>query len=159
MSLDFEWAFVPYVGVDDNAKFKDCAIAEGTGLFISNTGDEKEMQGAYEVIKFFSSPEPQLAWCTYRGYIPYTNECVNSEEWLTWRNENFPSAEKLTTQLINTPDDLRLPYCQIGKTLMSESSKLHSKISSDATANVDTYINEVTESLNQAIELMNLRGQ
>lgn len=159
MNLDFEWAFVPYVGVDDNAKFKDCAIAEGTGLFISNTGDEKEMQGAYEVIKFLSSPEPQLAWCTYRGYIPYTNECVNSEEWLTWRNENFPSAEKLTTQLINTPDDLRLPYCQIGKTLMSESSKLHSKISSDATANVDTYINEVTESLNQAIELMNLRGQ
>lgn len=159
MNLDFEWAFVPFVGVDDSAKYKDSAIAEGTGLFIANTGNEEEMKGAYEVIKFFSQPKAQLLWCTYRGYIPYTNEAANSEEWITWRDETFPSAEKLTIQLLNTPEDLKLPYSQIGKTLMENSGKLHSKISSDPAADVDSYIQSVTENMNQAIELLNLRGK
>lgn len=159
MNVDFEWAFVPYVGVDDNAEYKDCAIAEGTGLFIANTGDEAEMQGAYEVIKYFSTPEAQLAWCTYRGYIPYTNEALNSEGWTTWRDASFPSATVLEEQMMNTTSDIKLPYSQIGKTLMDNSGKLHSKISSDSSADVDKYIDEITENINQAIELMNLRGQ
>lgn len=159
MNMDFEWAFVPYVGVDDNAKYKDCAIAEGTGLFIANTGDEAEMQGAYEVIKYFSTVEAQLAWCTYRGYIPYTNEALKNEGWTTWRDASFPSATVLEEQMMNTTSDIKLPYSQIGKTLIENTGKLHSKISSDPTGDIETYIKEVTENINQAIELMNLRGQ
>lgn len=159
MNIDFEWAFVPYVGVDDNAEYKDCVIAEGTGLFIANTGDEAEMQGAYEVIKYFSSVEAQNAWCTYRGYVPYTSEALNSEGWTTWRDENFPSATRLETQMMNTTSDIKLPYMQIGKTLMEQSGKLLSKISSDPTADVNTFIEQITENINQSIELLNLRGQ
>ena len=159
MSMDFEWAFVPYVGVDDNATYKDCAMAEGTGLFIADTGNEAEMQGAYEVIKYFATPEAQMAWCTYRGYIPFTNEALASSEWTTWRDESFPSATVLEEQMMNNTTDIKLPYSQIGKTLIENSGKLHSKISSDPNGDIEQYIKEVTENLNQAIEIMNLRGQ
>lgn len=159
MNLGFEWAFIPVTGVDDNAEYKNCALAEGTGLFICDTGDEEEMQGAYEVIKFFAEPLSQLSWCTYRGYVPYTNAAVQKEEWTTWRDENFPSAEKLITSMMAAPEELRIPYSQVTVALVETCAQLVSNIYSDPDGDVAQYIKEATDKINDSIELINLRGQ
>lgn len=159
MNLGFEWAFVPYVGVDEDAEYKDCVLAEGTGFFITDKGNEEEQQGAYEVIKFFAQPENQSTWCTFRGYLPFTSEAAKDEAWLAWKEEVFPSAEELMAKVINTPDSLALPYSQAMKSLNDENNKLHANISSDPNGDLEAYIRQAAQNIDQNIELLNLRGQ
>lgn len=159
VNLPFEWAFVPLVGVDDNAAYKGCAMPEGTGLFITNTGDEAEMQGAYELIKFFAQTENQLEWCTYRGYVPYTNEAATSEEWTTFATEKFPSAVTLLEKIKETPAELRLPYSPVASSVNSACSRITSMISSEPDGDLDSFIQEVTNNVNKSIKLLEMRGQ
>ncbi len=157
LKLPFKWAFIPAVGVDGNAKYKGCAMPEGTGIFVCDTGDEAEMQGAYEVIKFLAEPENQVEWCTYRGYVPYTNAAANNEKWLKWSKEVFPSGQKLVEQIKNTPEDLRLPYNPVAQATQSADNRLGNLISSDPKGNLDSYIKEVSDSINTSLEWMNIR--
>ena len=157
VDLSFEWAFVPLVGVDENAKYKNCAMPEGTGLFIADTGDEAEMQGAYELIKFFAQPENQIEWCTYRGYVPYTNEVANSEGWLTWSAEYFPSSAALMEKIKNTPAELRLPYSPVAAAMNSACSRLSSMMSTDPKGDLDAFIQEITANVNKSINLLKMR--
>ncbi len=159
MSLGFRWAFVPLVGLDDSAEFKDAALAEGTGMFICNTGDREEMEGAYEVIKFFSQPEAQVSWCTYRGYVPYTNAAAGTDEWLNYQKEVFPSSKDLVDRMMKTPEALRIPYSAVTSSLVETCAQLVSNISSDPDENVKDLITEAAEKINSSIELINLRGQ
>lgn len=159
ITLPFEWAFVPLMGIDDNAQYKGCAMPEGTGLFITNTSDEAEMQGAYELIKFFAQTENQLEWCTYRGYVPYTNEAANSEEWTNFTTEKFPSAATLLERIKTTPAELRLPYSPVASSVNSACSRLNSMISSDPTGDMDAYIQEVANNVNKSLKLLEMRGQ
>lgn len=159
VDLAFEWAFVPLVGVDDNAKFKGCAMAEGTGLFITNTDDEAEMQGAYELIKFFAKTENQLEWCTYRGYVPYTNEAANSEVWTNFSKEKFPSAASILEKIKNTPAELRLPYSPVASSMNSACSRLNSMISNEPKGDLDAYIQEVTNNVNKSLKLLEMRSK
>ena len=147
------------MGIDDNAQYKGCAMPEGTGLFITNTSDEAEMQGAYELIKFFAQTENQLEWCTYRGYVPYTNEAANSEEWTNFTTEKFPSAATLLERIKTTPAELRLPYSPVASSVNSACSRLNSMISSDPTGDMDAYIQEVANNVNKSLKLLEMRGQ
>lgn len=159
MDLGFEWAFLPHVGVDENAKYKGCAMVEGTGLFIANTGDEVEMQGAYEFIKYLAQTENQVSWCTYRGYIPYTREAAASQEWITWRDQHFPSAVDLVERMQNTPADLRFPYSKLVNQMITNNKSILSNIMTNPKGDLDAYIQEAADSINQSIEIINMRGQ
>jgi len=159
IDLSFEWAFVPYMGIDNNAQYKGCAMPEGTGLFITQTSDEAKMQGAYEVIKFFAETENQLAWCTYRGYVPYTNEAANHETWTSWSAEKFPTATKLLEKIKTTPAELRLPYTPVASSVNSACSRISSMISSDPNGNLDEYIQEVATNVNKSLKLLEMREQ
>lgn len=159
MNLGFDWAFIPMTGLDDNATYQNCALAEGTGMFICNTGDKEEMQGAYEVIKFFAQPESQISWCTYRGYVPYTKTASETDAWINWRNETFPSAEQLVADIMAAPDDLKIPYSQVTVALVDTCAQLVSNISADPAGDVAAYIKAAADKINDSIELINLRGQ
>lgn len=159
MDLGFEWAFVPHVGVDDNAKFKDDVLVEGTGLFIANSGDEEKMQGAYELIKFLSEPEPQLFWCTYRGYLPYTNEAANSEEWITWRDANFPSAQKISEGMINASSDMKFPYSKVLASMLNANDSLYGELELNGASEIDRLIEEAGASIDKSIKITNMREQ
>ncbi|MBQ9387382.1 MAG: extracellular solute-binding protein [Lachnospiraceae bacterium] len=159
MSLGFRWAFVPLVGLDDNAKFKNAALAEGTGIYITNTGDKEEMEGAYEVVKFFSQPEAQVSWCTYRGYVPYTNAAAETEEWKNYQNDVFPSSKELVEKMMTSPEDLRIPYSPVTASLVETCAQLVSNISSDPSQDIKTMIQEATDKINSSLELIILRGE
>ena len=158
VNLGFEWAFIPAVGVDDAAEYKGYALSEGTGMFIANTGDEKEMQGAYEFIKFMTKAENQVQWGTETGYVPFTNEAAANEDWITWKNENFTSADALIAKMQAAPDDLKFPYCKVSGQIISGFREIISDITNDPKGDLDAYIEEEAEDLDQSIEYINKRG-
>ena len=156
-ATDFEWAFVPLMGVDDDATYKDGVLASGGGLFIANTGNEKEMQGAYEFIKFMSEKDNMIEWSTYGGYIPFTNEALGDSAWTTWRDEHFPSAAALVERMKNTPKELRYPNNPVSEQLKTANKNIFSAIILDPKADVDTYIDEAESSVTGSIQMLNLR--
>ncbi len=156
---DFEWSFVPFVGVDENAKWKNCALSEGSAFFIADTGDEKEMQGGYEFIKFMAEKEQMISWSTTGGYIPYTNEAAQDATWAAWKEEYFPSLTNIEEVVKNTSVDFRLPNTRVMEQILNTNLNIFSNIIADPTADLDTYIKEAADSINSAIEMKNLRGQ
>ncbi len=159
VTLDFEWAYIPHVGVDENAKYKNSAMVEGTGIFIANTENEAEMQGAYEFIKFLAKTENQVSWATYRGYLPYTKEAAASEEWQSYQKENFPSSVRLLEMIQNTSADLKFPYAELTTQILAADSDLNSFVMTDPSGDLDEYIGKAADTINDSIEVVNLRKQ
>lgn len=157
VEVDFEWAFVSHVGIDDNAANQNCAIPEGTGIFIANTGDETEMQGAYEFLKFLAQPENQIRWSTYRGYTPYTEEALNSEEWISWRDANFPSEAKLEEMFKVVNEDMKFPKVSLTNKLQDTNTSILDSIMSNPDADIDEVIKKAAEDLNKSIQILNMR--
>lgn len=159
VDLGFEWSFIPLTGIDENAKFKGEVLSEGTGMFIANTGNEREMQGAYEFIKFVAEAENQIYFCESTGYVPYTSEASNNEEWITWSAEEFPGADALAKRMQSAPKDLKFPYSKLTNQLLTANSELISNIMNDPKGDVNGYVTEAANSLNKSIKMMNLGGK
>ena len=157
VDMNFEWAFIPFRGIDDNAKYTDVVFAEGTGIFMGNTGDEAEMQGAYEFIKFLAKPENQIFWCTFRGYTPYTKEALESQEWITWRDANHPTELALEAPLQNANEELRFPNVPLISKILTVDKELTSYIMSDPNGDLDSYIKQTADSVNQSVKMLNAR--
>jgi len=157
VDMDFEWAFIPFRGIDDNAKNTDVVFAEGTGIFIGNTGNEEEMQGAYEFIKFIGKPENQIYWCTFRGYTPYTKSTLASEDWTSWRDENHPTELLLEAPLQNENMTLRFPNIPIMSKILTVNKELTSYIMADPNGDMSSYIKQTADSLNESVQMWNSR--
>jgi len=156
-SSSINWAFIPSVGVDENAEFKGCALSEGTGIFICNTGDEKEMQGAYEFLKFIAKPENQFAFTTGIGYVPYTTEAT--EIYLDWAKENFPSAPTILEMLNNSPKELGLPFVDVGGEINIALGDLIGDIAADPSGDIDTYIEEASKAIDNGLKIYSMRNE
>lgn len=152
-----DWTFIPSVGIDENAKFKGSALSEGTGIFICNTGNEKEMQGAYEFIKFLSRPENQNYFAEGIGYLPYTEEA--SKDYMEWAKDNFPSAERLLSMLSNSPKELQLPYTAVGGEVALAFAELLGNISVNPKGDSDSYIEDASETIDAALKIYKMRKE
>lgn len=114
----FDWTFIPAVGLDDNADFKGQCLPEGTGLFMCNTGNKREMQGAYEFIKFCAKKESQELWCTGTTYVPYTNAAASSSVMTNWQNTKYPQSKSIINALRNSTGKLTGTYAAVGNELL-----------------------------------------
>lgn len=150
------WAFIPSVGIDENAQFKGSVLSEGTGLFIADTGNEKEMQGAYEFIKFISQPENQYYFETNIGYIPYTIEA--EKLYVEWSEKNFPSASRMISMFATTPKELQLPYVSLSMEMISGFADLMSYVCYDPSGDLDSYIKSTSDRINDGIYIYGQRS-
>ncbi len=153
----FEFTFVPSLPVDANGKYAGQALSEGTGNYICNTGDEEEMQGAYELVKFLCKPENQSYFAQSTGYVPYTEEGYNQEDYQAWMTTNFPASAKVKDMLLNSDADLRGPYTSIPNALMSACSSLYSDVALNPSGNYDEFIQSAIDSIDEALEIQALR--
>lgn len=159
IEMTFEWGFVPFRGVDDNAKYSNEVLAEGTGIFIGNTGNEKKMQGAYEFIKFLGQPENQIYWCTFRGYTPYLQSVLESTEWTEWRDANHPTEKLLEGPLMSDNMELRYPNLNVMSRVQNADSEIQSYIYADPDpSKIDSYIQKAAKAIQDAIDMNNARG-
>lgn len=159
IEMSFDWGFVPFRGVDDNAKYHNEVLAEGTGIFLGNTGNEKKMQGAYEFIKFMGLPENQIFWCTFRGYTPYKVSVLESPDWTEWRDANHPTEKLLEGPLMSEDMELRYPNITVMSRILSADTELQSYLYADQDpANIDGYIQKVAKAIQDAIDMENARN-
>ena len=152
---EFEYAFIPSVGIDDNAKFAGSVISEGTGLFVADTGNEREMKGACEFLKFLSQPENQAQWCSTLGYVPYTDEAVATEAWQNWMAETLPSAQNVIDKIKSSDANIRLPYAEFA--VNSVGAGVFSELSADATVDPEELIDAALYSTKETLELWKTR--
>lgn len=149
----FNYAFIPSVGVDDNAKYQNAAIPEGSGLYIANTENERKMQGAYEFIKFMSQAENQSQYCSLLGYIPYTDEAFNQPDYQEWMNKYLPSLVNVTNLIKTSPEELRIPYVPVFDEMKSVTTTLFSYLSEEPDGDVAYYMEYASEKLDEGIEM------
>lgn len=149
---EFEYAFIPSVGVDENAKYKGCAISEGTGLYIANTGNEKKMQGAYEFIKYMAEPANQSTYCQLLGYVPYTEEAFNDAEYQAWMAEYLPSAQGIADKINAAPEELRTPYIDVFDEMLSVTNTLYNELSADPTGNLESAMKKAAKVFSDGIQ-------
>lgn len=150
---DFQYTFIPSVGVDENAEYKGYVLSEGTGMYIANTGNEEEMKGAYEFIKFVAKPENQSYWCQGLGYMPNTAEAAADEGYVSWMNTNLPASQDIIALIQQSPKELRTPYIECANELMSVGGTLFSYVSIDPNGDVKPYIEEVVNNLQEGIDI------
>lgn len=155
---DFEFTFIPSVPVDASGTYVGQAMSEGTGNYICNTGDEAEMQGAYEFIKFLGKPENQAYWATCTGYIPYTEDGYNEESYQTWMTTNFPAATTVKQILLNSAAELRGPYTIIPNALQTACTDLYMAVALEPEGNYDDFIQEAIDVVDEAFEIQALRN-
>lgn len=151
--VEFEYAFIPSVGVDENAKYKGHALSEGTGLYIANTGNERKMQGAYEFIKFWAQPENQSFYAQSLGYVPYTDEAFAQEDYQAWMQENLPSAQLIVDRIKSGPEELRTPYVEVFDEMLGVTKNLFSYISADPSSDLEENMKYAVEEFEEGFEM------
>ncbi len=155
----FKWDFIPFPGIDDSAAYKGVALTEGTGLYITNSGNKTAMQGAYEFVKFLAQPENQAAWATVMGYVPYTDAGFQHKDFVAFANKNCPSLLQLPDKMKKAPAGLRLPYTYAWDYILDANDSLFDKVSADAKdgsikdSDIDGYIKDTADTLTEAIQV------
>ena len=153
---EFEYAFIPSVGIDNNAKYLGNVLVEGTGFYMCDTGNEKKMQGAYEFIKFMAQPENQSKYCQCLGYVPYTDEAVAQADYQEWMTENLPSSQNIIDKIKNTPSELRTPYVEFFDEMLSVTHTLYNYVALDPNFKQDsmeTYMKNAAKVMEEGLEI------
>lgn len=147
----FDWAFLPtppYSGV----KYKNMALSEGTGMYICDTGDENEMRGMYEYMKFCSKAENQTLFCSGITYVPYTKEAVTSKAYVDNMNKTCPQVKSVIDILQSSSTDLKGTYASVGNALKGCFTDLFLSCSTDPDGNADTFLADTNNTLQMAID-------
>ena len=151
-NTSIDYAFIPMVGVNDQAEF-DGALSAGTGNYIADNGNTVQQQGAYELIKFLAQDEHQAYWCLQTGYVPYTESCAASEEYTAWMTEYFPSAGYVSEKMLSSSADLKGPYVSVANEMLTANVLLMEMVATNPGAEVDPYIQEASETITEALEI------
>ncbi len=96
--LDFE-----KLGAIEQPAFKDGKeakpIAEARLLVMPNLANEESKKGAYEFIKYFTSPEVNAKWSIASGYIPVNKAACNTDAFKEYVEKNPQALVPITQAL------------------------------------------------------------
>ncbi len=146
----FKTAWIATTGVDNGAKYRGQCLSEGTGVFIANTGDKTEMQGAYEFLKYTAKTEAQEIWCTTTSYVPYTNKAAASSKITTWQKSNFPEADAVINTLKSSTNKLKGTYGEVNATIEDALLDITTALSADPNKNIESLIKTAHQAINNA---------
>ena len=91
------------LGAIEQPAFKDGKeakpIAEARLLVIPNLANEEAKKGAYEFIKYFTSPEVNAKWSIASGYIPVNKAACNTDAFKEYAEKNPQALVPITQAL------------------------------------------------------------
>lgn len=157
LAPEFDWQFIPNTVINEGGKYQGYALCEGTGTYIVDNGNEKIMQGAYEMIKFLSTVENQSYWCSNTGYIPYTDEAFADADYQAWMTANLPEAATMQQTLKAIPAELRGPYVGLAEDVQAACRNMIDRVANNPSEDLDELIKEYAQSIDEAIEIDALR--
>ncbi|MBQ9392644.1 MAG: extracellular solute-binding protein [Oscillospiraceae bacterium] len=152
LETNINFTFVPIVGLTENTAHSG-AITAGTGNYICSAASERAQQGAYEFIKWLAHPENQAFYCMNTGYVPYTPEATNYEEYQTWMHENFPESETLLRSMLDNNAGIRLPYISVATDQINANSGMWENIYTNPNGDIRGYIDTAAGTINDALEI------
>lgn len=89
-------------------------IVGGASLWILKDRSKDEQRGAWEFIKFASTPEQQAQWHADTGYFPTRLSAYNLPA-ATGREQQFPQFKTAIDQLHNSPDNVATQGALLGR--------------------------------------------
>lgn len=96
---NIKFGFVPMFSATDNGK-QTGYCSSGNGFFIVDNGNTEEQQGAWEFIKYFTSPDVQVEWNLETGYLPLYDEIYNAEGYQAFlADEDYAYVNRLIEAL------------------------------------------------------------
>lgn len=149
----FKTAWIPSPSITEaNAnKNKGQMICEGTGVFIADTGDNDEMQGAYEYLKYLASVEAQEIWCTATSYVPYTRKAADSSKITSWQSKNFPEAGNVISAISKSSGALKGTYGRANSAIEHSFEAICTGLSANPKASIQSLIDQAHKSINNAV--------
>lgn len=154
----FEVGILPMLSATENGK-RTGEPAGGTGTFIGNNGNEIQMQGAYEFIKFASTGDQAAYFATQTGYLAPNQESYQSASYQDYVQNTFPAVASVYDSLEKSDDSANNPYIPISNEMKSANSLAIETVSADGSADIDEAIRTAQESIQEAIDLYNQSNQ
>lgn len=154
----FEVGIIPMVSATEEGKCTG-EPAGGTGTFIGNNGDEKQMQGAYEFIKFASTGDQASYFAVQTGYLAPNQEAYDSEIYQDYVQNTFPAVAAVYESLAGSDDSALNPYIPISNEMKAANMLAIETVASDPEADLDEVIAAAQESIQEAIDLYNLSNE
>lgn len=154
----FEVGIVPMISATENGKGTG-EPAGGTGTFIGNNGNEEQMQGAYDFIKFASTGEQAAYFATMTGYLAPNQQAYDSEVYQEYIKNTFPAVAEIYASLEASDDSALNPYIPISNEMKSANLLAIETVAADAEADIEAAIQTAGETIQEAIDLYNLSNQ
>lgn len=130
--------------------------AGGTGIFVGNNGNEAQMQGAYEFIKFLSQGEYSAYFAVSTGYLAPNQQAYDSDVYQDFMTNTWPAVATVYESLNASDDSASNPYIPISNEMKAANKLMIETVSSDPNADIDAVIQTAYESIQEAIDLYNL---
>ncbi|NLU25043.1 MAG: extracellular solute-binding protein [Clostridiales bacterium] len=150
----FKVGIVPMVSATENGK-RTGEPAGGTGTYICNNGNEAQMQGAYEFIKWMSTGDQAAFFSTSTGYLAPNKEAYDSTSYQKYVSDTFPAISTVYDSLAKSDDSANNPYIPISNEMKAANLLAIQTVTGDPTANVQDAIKTACESIQEAIDLYN----
>ena len=150
----FEVGILPMVSATEEGKCTG-EPAGGTGTFIGNNGNEKQMQGAYEFIKYASTGESAAHFAVKTGYLAPNQEAYDSETYQTYVKETFPAVASVYDSLAKSDDSALNHYIPISNEMKAANKFAIETAAADSKADLKQVIHTAAESIQEAIDLYN----
>ena len=153
----FKMAWVPWCSAINLGHAPEGYAASGSGLCIVNSGDEDAMAGAAEFIAFCGNIDCQLRMCTNCGYLPLNEEGFESAEYQEFIETRFPAAAKAFELQQNAAVDAlhANPLNPVNPACQSASAEAWSAVMADPNLDIDSVIDTMQETIQEALDLYN----
>ena len=151
----FEVGIMPLPSVTEGGK-QTGEPAGGTGIFIGNNGDEWQMRGAYEFIKFMSRGEYSADFAYSTGYLAPNSDAYEDAEYQKYISETFPAVSVVYDSLAASDDSARNPFIGVANEMEAANKLAIETVASDAGADVEQVLKTAAESIQEAIDLYNM---
>lgn len=152
---NFTLGIIPMISATEAGKCTG-EPAGGTGTFICNNGNEDQMQGAYEFIKFASTSEQAAFFATSTGYLAPNQQTFDSESYQDYVNNTFPAITTVYDSLAASDDSATNPYIPISNEMKNANKLAIETVSADPNADIDSVIETAQATIQEAIDLYNL---
>lgn len=145
------YGFVPMFSVTENGK-RTGFCSSGQGFFIVDNGNEEAQQGAWEYIKYFTSPEVQARWDIKNGYLPLYDEIYNNADYQVFLKD-YPWIDDIITAMKSSDLSAFYAFTATNNEYTTAGATCLEAVCSGTP--VDQAIAEMCETINNAFEMYN----
>ena len=148
-----KFGFVPMFSATDNGR-QTGYCSSGNGFFIVDNGRPEEQQGAWEFIKYFTSPDVQVDWNLETGYLPLYDEIYNAEGYQAFlAEEDYAYVNRLIEALQGADDSAFYAFVANNNEYTPAGATCLEAVIGGTP--VDEAINAMCETINTAFEMYN----